>query len=215
NKPGLILSILGTALEVASRSGEAAVTDVLARLAKLRELIPIVENSHEFEGRAKLLERAVFYAGHYDQAEYLQLFITCFLQLVETPSKNSAPALANVAGQSLRSLRKLGLRQEVERLLHKISERITQGRNLAALRESQAWLNWLDSLRTLLQVAAGWMYFNRPEEALPTLQETRQSLFTPSGDIPGAMHSKLASTYAQTLACMQPEEALSRLEELL
>lgn len=213
-KPKEQQRVLAAALELAPRVNEAFTVDLLAQLISLRDSLIVVQDSHELEQRAKLLERALFLAAHFDRVEYLQQLVAGFTQLLETQrGDNAAQALDTLAGQCLRGLRKLGLREEIGSLLQRMTDIIMQGQSLKALRERQG-ANWVHSLRTLLQIAGGWLYFNRPEQAVPILDEASTLLFDENAISQAVFRARLACGYALTLGQAPPEMALKRLEEL-
>ncbi|MBL8795895.1 MAG: hypothetical protein JNM56_18480, partial [Planctomycetia bacterium] len=213
-KPKEQQRVLAAALELAPRVSEAFTVDLLAQLLAARDSLTVVQDSHELEQRAKLLERALFLAAHFDRVEFLQQLVASFMQLLESQrGDNAAQALDTLAGQCLRGLRKLGLRDEIGSLLQRMTDIVMQGQSLKALRERQG-ANWVHSLRTLLQIAGGWLYFNRMEQAMPILDEARGLLFDENAISQAVFRAKLACSYALTLGQAPPELALKRLEEM-
>jgi cellulose synthase operon protein C len=215
-KPWEKLRLMHAALELAPRLREDYVISIVARLVAMRDAIATVEDSHDLEMRAKLLERALFLAGHYDRAEYLQQLVNSFIHLLSVQKGDmAAQALEPVAGQSLRCLRKLGLREEIDSLLQKMTDLIMQGDSLPAMRNRfKAADQWVTPLRTLLHIASGWFYFGRNEQAIPILDEARNLLFATDNKPTAVYRAGLASTYAMTLGQAPVDFALKRFEEL-
>jgi hypothetical protein len=213
-RPREVLRVMMTAFELAPRLSEKVTVEVLGQLVKMREAVVVVQDLHELESRAKLLERALFLAAHYDRAEYLQQLVNSFVQLLETQrGDNAAQALDALAGQCLRGLRKLGLREEIDGLLQRMTDLVMQGQELANLRQ-RLKDQWANTLRTLLQIASGWLYFGRTEQAMPVLEEARRLLFEEDSKLAPVFRTKLACRYAETLGQLPVELALKRFEEL-
>src|SRR5262249_13618379 len=135
-----------------------------------------------------------------------------FLKLVQSQKgEEAARALDGLASQSLRGLRKLGLRDETDRLLQQMAQMIIQGQDMTALRRKHD-KNWPTMLRTLLQIAAGWFYFGRNDKAMPILAEAYETLY--SDDLAAPERTKLACAYATTLGQAPVELALHKLGEM-
>jgi hypothetical protein len=213
-RPREVLRVMMTAFELAPRLSEKFTAEVLGQLVKMREAVVVVQDLHELESRAKLLERAIFLSAHYDRAEHLQQLVNSFVQLLETQrGDNAAQALDALAGQCLRGLRKLGLREEIDGLLQRMTDLVMQGQELASLRQ-RLKDQWANTLRTLLQIASGWLYFGRTEQAMPVLEEARRLLFEEDSKLAPVFRTKLACRYAETLGQLPVELALKRFEEL-
>src|SRR5207253_2972142 len=104
------------------------------------------------------------------------------------------------AGQSLRSLRKLGMRDEIHRMLQAMTQVVMQGQDFDALLRKHA-NDWPEVLRSLLYLSAGWLYFGQLDKAMPVLNEARTRLITTDPGVPAAKqwhqeYTKLARTYA-------------------
>src|SRR5262249_7042836 len=121
--------ILATALELAHRLGEAFARDVLSRVG------PTLDQYGGMppERQGRLLEEGLFLAAHFDQGAYVQNFVARFHQLLETQvGPDTITALEPLLGQCFRGLRKLGMRDEISRLLEQMAEvvlRSQEGKN--------------------------------------------------------------------------------------
>jgi hypothetical protein len=129
-----------------------------------------------------------------------------------------------LAEECFRGLRKLGMRDEIDRLLTQMAQRLLQGRDLQALDSDDAAEN-LAALRALLHVADGWFYFGREKQAVRVLNLARTVLLrrgheeSPAdislgGNVPREQRTLLACTYATVLTRAPAGLAQSRLEEL-
>ncbi|HZU34835.1 MAG TPA: hypothetical protein VFA18_02940, partial [Gemmataceae bacterium] len=199
--------ILVAALELAPRLGETFACrlfdPVLSALAKLEAPLE----------RALLLEKALFLAAHFDQTNWGQKFVTQFHQVIDAAHGSElANELETLLGEVFRGLRKLGMRDEISRLLERMADLTLQGRPLRSARGTRSDKEWARLLKVLLHVAAGWFYFGQPERAWPVMEEVRQLLF--QGELIPIDQTALACAYVQVLGQATPHEAIPRLEEL-
>src|SRR5204863_467781 len=79
-------------------------------------------------------------------------------------------ALLALIGQSLRGLRRLGLRAEADHLLDRLGEWVVPGGDVAAARRRRPQA-WPATLRRLLALAGGWFYVGRDGPATAALDE--------------------------------------------
>ena len=120
--------------------------------------------------------------------------------------------------QCLRSLRKLGLRDDIGRLIDQSARLILQGQTLAQLQAS-AGSQWPGTLQTLLYLAGAWMFFGWQDRAVEILDAARTLLTSPgSRDNLAALsnlrYSELARTYAEALGHAPVDAAMRRIESL-
>jgi hypothetical protein len=212
------VQILRTALELAHRLGEAFARDVLNRVTLTLDHYADLP----LEQQGRLLENGLFLAAHFDQGAYVQTFVARFHQLLDTQAGSDAvQALEPLMGQCFRGLRKLGMRDEISRLLGQMAEVVLEGRegrnaHVATFKvktAGQTAVAWADTCQLLLHVAAGWFYFGLDSRARHILDEVRELLL--EGDLEPWKQTPLACAYAQTLGQAPVELALQRLSELL
>jgi hypothetical protein len=158
---------------------------------------------------ARLLEKGLSVAAHWDRADVARELAARFLKLVD--GRSGWEVAVAVTGQSFRSLRRLGLKADADWVLHHVAERVLQGQPLGRLRATRP-TEWPVALRMLLHAAAGWYYAGRDDQAYAVLDEARKDLFAP--ETPAQDRTKLALTYAGTLGQAPPRVALGRLEEI-
>ena len=207
--------VLRTALEVSFRLGEPFARGPFARV------LPAVDGLRpRLSRQADLLERAIHVAAHFDQPGHLREYVGRFEALLADADERSAADLEPLLGQAFRGLRKLGLRDETDRLLGRMAGLILKGRGVgpdgaladAAERTGPGAVRWSRSLRLLLHVAAGWHHLGQPDRARPVLDEARTLLI--QGDLPPLDQTALAVAYAGSLGQAPPADALPRLAEL-
>ncbi len=222
--PEVRARVLRTALDQGPRVGEEFAAEMLALTPAAFDALPPPPGAVEFGEQADLLEKGLFVAAHFDRKEYVQQLVTRFGRLLQ--AQRDAPtvqSLDSLAAQSFRGLRKLGMQQEIDKLLHLMAEVLLRGRDLSAV-EDAAWrANQPTALRALLHVAAGWYYFGRDAEAETVLKAARASLLAPpkAKDNRPSLSGReviertdLACAYAAALSQAPVEVAQKRLEEL-
>src|SRR5207237_5355273 len=131
------LRVLAGALELASRIGATAAAELLAQVGPALDATAASTDPAVVDHKAILLERAFFFAAHYDRPELVRTFADRLGELLLAPAGRSAlDPVGSLVGQSLRSLRKLGLKDQTERLLQQIAEAALGGRSLEQARSS-------------------------------------------------------------------------------
>jgi hypothetical protein len=214
------LRVLAGALELASRVGEAAVVEILAQVAPAFDAVGAAPDPRVAENMAILLERAIFFAAHYDKPDLVRAFADRLGNLLHAPAGRSAlDAVGSLVGQTLRSLRKLGLKDQTERLLDQIVQAALGGRTMEQTRAAVPGREWQQTLRLLLHLAAGWLYFDRPEQARPILDAARAWILNPTKklndpDRPAPQYVALVNAYIAAAGQTPLDDALGRIEEL-
>jgi hypothetical protein len=196
--------VLKTVLAVAPRLGEAFALEILGQFdAAWAE-------THDVEIQADLLDNALLLAAHFDQSALVQRFVAKYHEFLKKDQAEIARHGEALAGHCFRGLRKFGLRDEIEVLLHELAAALTQGGSPAELRRRQGWPALLG---TLLHVAAGWFFFHKDEEAVRLLEEARLVLY--GNTLSREDATKLACRYASTLGQAPVDVALQGIEEML
>ena len=202
--------ILDRALERGPLLGAAFAGDLLSRVE------PILDQTKELKAQAQILEKALYLAAHFDQTGLAQRFVTrieCLL--TEQKEAEVFKVMDTVLDACLSGLRKLGMRDEIDRLLRLLTGLLQPRQELiASLTETKGVPNNLRSqpLQVLLHVAAGWFYFGHNDLAWPIIDQAREVLF--QGNLIPVDQTALACVYARTLGEAPIDEALPRLVEL-
>ena len=200
--------VLGTALEVGFRLGESFATGVLGRV------LPTVRHLPDRTPRATLLERGLRLAAHYNQADHVARFVEALVGLIDEAGEGSAVTLEPVLRQSFRGLRKLGMRDEIGRLLDRTAG-VILGDAPVADPSSRSGLGSQAHgrrLRLLLHVASGWFESGQADRAWPILDETRTLLL--EGDLIAVDQTALACGYVRALGLAPAASAVPRVAEL-
>jgi hypothetical protein len=212
--------ILRTALEVAPLIGEEFAREMLDQALPAYDALPALDSLPEdrklaaLEEQAKFLEKALFTAAHFGRVEHLPRLVSRFQKMLQTQrGPHAIESIEKLAGQCFRSLRKLGMRDEIDRLLTQMADVVLEGRPLDALVRK---LNFKEdnaaALKVLLHIATSWYYFGRDQQADPVLQTIRAVLFKAA--YPPLKQRDLACAYARTVGQTTVEVAKTRLEEI-
>ena len=157
-------------------------------------------------------------AGHFDRRDLVKKLVDEFLGLIHGKKLEERYKLINVVGgQSLRVLKKLGMREEIDRLYTKLHSEVLQGFSVAELKKKHANRpeTWTSVLQTLLNLAGGWLSFGLTERAEPILLETRNELLgTHSLKLQPKEYTALAQTYVSVLGQGPSENGIARITEL-
>lgn len=216
------LLIFSTAVNLAPRCNEdwalqlvqqvPSLLDALAKLKTTRDDMAKLANE-----QTKLLERSLFAAGHFDRRELVQSLFNRFLQFVQdSDDEIRVKTINDIARECLRSLRKVGLKDEINHFLKHITEVVTQNKSLIALRQSSG-SKWPDVLTAMLYLAEAWQYSGAYAQAKPFLEEARTTIYNNAKDKTvkvGLSFTGLVRTYVSALGQGPVDEALNRIEEL-
>src|SRR5262249_24752875 len=132
--------------------------------------------------QALLLEKGLFLAAHFDLGQFVQEFVAAFHQLLGAQdAATAAQALEPVLGECSRGLRKLGMRDEISKLLERMAALVLRGQHVqgataldfTAVKKGQEAGAWAKTLKLLLHVANGWFYFGQQDRARHILDEVR------------------------------------------
>jgi hypothetical protein len=197
--------VLRAGLEAAPRVGEEFAKEMLDRGLPAFDALPEAADANVLEEHAKFLERALFVAAHFDRVEHIHAVVDRFARMLqEQRGVGAVKALEKLARGCFRGLRKLGMREEIDRLLAQMSEMALDDNDLGSLEPER--------LRALLLVAGEWYFFGRDSQAEPILQAARTVLL--KGDLHPRDQTPLACVYARTVGQAPVAVAQKRLEEI-
>ncbi|MFO0798944.1 MAG: hypothetical protein U0804_15865 [Gemmataceae bacterium] len=176
--------LLHESLPLAGRVGEALAAELL-------RLVPGVlaglaakpttagEPSDVLNRQGELVERAVFAAAHFGRIDLLRPVVDGFTALLRSRPEEARYKLINiVAGAFLRGLKRLGLRDEIDRFISRLQAEVLQGATPDELRKKYAARpdSWSAALQTLLTLAGGQLTFGMLDRAVPLLDVAREEL---------------------------------------
>lgn len=199
------ISALGRILPLAPRVSAAFASLML-------DLVPslLAESiaGHEFN-QGRLLRRALYVAGEIGRADAVSGLSESFVELTQWGSEELRLWLvAEVGTRSLRSLRWLGLRDDIHRVFARVGEVLPA--SSPASGPAAVLL-----LRSRLVVAAAWLTVGSDELAVPILDESRAALLGPDAlRLDPADYTRLACAYVTAIGQGPAENGLPRIAEL-
>ena len=208
--------VMDSVLEQAPRLGEEFALGVLRQAIAFYDGLPTAHDERSLASRAELLEKALIVAANFDNASQVEELVARFQRLLRTTEKHQpSHALLSLAGHCLRGLRRLGMRQEIELLLRQMEDTLLHGKSPADLKAAE-FDGRSEQIMALLNLASGWYYFGREDQAAIVVRLARSALL--SGPLPvGANRNPrtdLACTYAVTLGHAPLEFAHQHFVEL-
>lgn len=211
------LIVLQNSLRLAPRVGLDFTVELLGHLSRLMNTS--VPNSYlvTMENRklGRLFETSLFLAAHYDRPEILQELITGIFGCVIAKPDDQRYELVNYfAGRCLSGLRKVGLREEIDKLLQRFQDDILKGKSLEQLKTLYGTKPdvWADALQTMLNLAAGWMTFGLVDQAIPILETARQEIVSGS-PISVQKYTNLCRAYVSALGQGPADFGMAKIEE--
>jgi hypothetical protein len=203
---------LKAGLEVAPWVGEDFARKLLDQSIPAYDALPEQQEFAAAMEQASFLEKALSAAAHYGSDAHIRPLVARFERMLQSlRGPQALPALESLGRECFRGLRKLGMRDEIDRLLGQLADAVLEGKSLAAV-DLHKWSYGPEMLKALLQVAAGWYYLGRDRQAEPVLQAARALLL--KGELPPRQQTELACAYAQAVGQAPAEVAQERLEEI-
>jgi hypothetical protein len=209
--------VLFAALPLAPRAGESFTVELLKLVPDAMAGADPANEPARLQGR--LLERALFLAGHFGRADLVTQLVDRFLGLVAVQKEDAGVhALVNAAaGSGLRSLRKLGQKDAVDRMLQRLFAATTGGESVDRLRARYGAKpkTWYEALQAVLRLAGGWLTFGLVDRAAPAIELARAELLNPAPPgLPANATADLIRAYVAALGQGPAAFGLPRLREL-
>ncbi len=159
-----------------------------------------------------LLEKAFQAAGEFDKIPLAHLLVGQFSRLLdEVRAPAEMAGIDTLTGRVVDCLRRLGLRNEMNRILSQVMKRVLRGQELAQVRSANP-SHWPVILRMGCHIAGGWNACGKEDEAHAMMEEIRRDLYGPT--LSSRDRTALALTYSQRLGELSFRLALGRFEEL-
>lgn len=230
------IHVLCEALPLSPRVGEVFTLDLLRRAAEVLNRCRY-ERSSDARNRmpqeahtgpsdtvfqqGRLLERALLMAGLYDHSDIAQQLVDNFVRLARSYPMDARFRLINlVAGQCLRSLRRMSSQEEVSQFLQRLNDEVLEGMSLEQCRRQYAHDEtlWASGLQTLVNLSGGWLMLGQQSRAQPVLDMARRELlergqeYHRSNRVPDYVN--LAKAYIMALGNGQVTNTMPYLVEL-
>jgi hypothetical protein len=232
--------LLRTALQVATWVGEDFARRMLALAVRTYDAWPDSTTPADLIERAGFLERSLFVAGHFGLREPVPALLEGMQQLTlrfghgrdeeqrlsaldsaapRRPARGRGSrrdeeqrlsALDSLVRQSVRTLVRLSLCDELDQFLGLLASQVLEGRDVQAVDFRQP--KELPALLVLLRLAEGWFAFGWDSLAQPVMRAARSVLFGNSQQL--RIRTMLACAYASALGQVRFSEQRHGLEEL-
>jgi cellulose synthase operon protein C len=212
------IAVLSHSLRLAPRVGAEFTVELLEHLlAAMRSANPKSALAVlEIRKLGRLFESALFLAAHFDRRELLRELVDgVFAVALAKPDDQRCELVNYFAGRCLASLRKVGLRDEIDRLLLRFQDDILKGHALDQLKVLHGAKPdlWADSLQTMLNLSAGWLTFGLMEQAAPILETARAEIHD-GARFAVQPFTKLCRAYATALGQSPADFGMPRIAEL-
>jgi hypothetical protein len=214
-------ALLQEAIPLSTRVGEAFAVELLQQVpaALAGWPPPGSPETHEVaKKQGELLKRALIQAGNYDRRDLVKTLVDEFSNLIHSRKDEDRFRLINaVGGQSLREMKKLGMRDEIDRLFSRLHNEILRGASTTELRRKYASKPelWGAVLQTQLNLAGGWLMFGLTDRATPIIDEARTELLSSHVvKLPAKEYTLLAQAYVTALGQGPSELGMVRITEL-
>ncbi|VTS00045.1 hypothetical protein [Tuwongella immobilis] len=209
--------LLTQLLAIVPRVGEELALSLLQFVPETL-VAPVQPNeTNAIESQCNLLERGMTISALYDRGDVVRDLSNRFLHMLKgRPTADRAEMINRVAGDCLRNLRRLGLRDQAQAMIDEISTLILNNRPVDQVIKAEATNAW-QMVRTLLYLGSGWIDSGRAELAEPVMEEARHMLFEPAVSQPRMQplhYTQLTRAYVAALSRLPAETTLARLEEM-
>lgn len=208
--------LLKAALPLAHRVGELFAVEMIDRIPQI-----FGQNTQYDAGmlsmQAEVLERGLLLAAHYDHRELARQLLELFLASFSSSNEETRFEWASiVTRQCLRSMRKLGLRDEGAKLLQQLQSEILRGQSLEQwkVKHSGDARRWTKGLQALLSIAGGHLRYSHTDQALPIFDMAREELLTKNTKLPSVNYTAIAQSYIAAVGQGPPEFGLNQIVEL-
>lgn len=216
-QPELEVYVLAEVLPIAPRVSEQFAFELIQRVEELYKKKSPGQNPTVLAPMGKLIQRALLIAGNYERADTVKRIWPLLVQLLQTSQKSNDPNndIVQPFAQCLRSMRRLGMRDEIGALLEQAESIISKGKSLKTL-QYEAANDWKQTLNTLLHLASGWMSNGNFDKAREVL-DIAWARLSPESELKGMefpAYTTTAATYASVLGQAPIEVAIRRIEQM-
>ena len=212
---------LHEAIPLGPRVGESFTVELL-------QLVPAIlvswpprntpETQDTVKKQGELLQRSLAQAGNYDRRDIVKALLDEFSTLIHgKKDEERFKLISAVGGHSLRVLKKLGMRDEIDRFYTNLHREILRGATTIELKKRYASRPevWSGVLQTALNLSGGWLSFGLDDRAEPILIEARSELLgTQVAKLGARDYTLVARAYVTALGQGPSESGIARITEL-
>lgn len=212
------LTVLEYCVAMTGRLPSEAANDLLDKAGTALDAAGPPPDNFATEQRLRILERTLFFAAHFGRDGVAQGCLERLVGLLDGDLASTVlDATGAVLGQTIRGLRKLGLRDQAMSLIDRMNHVLLKGQDLEQARQRRPGA-WPNLLHTLLHLAAGWQYFEKDERASPILAAARGLVLRASRPkserVLPQPYVQIVCGYIVALGQGKPAEARARIAEL-
>lgn len=216
--PELRIKMLGACVPLLGRLPAEFAGTILEKVPAALTAVAKTNDTQTLETRLRLIERSVLFAGHFDRGELVPLLVEHMVRAVEADSTTAAlDASGEAIGQTLRGLRKLGLRDEAIRMLDRLESTLLRGDTIARLTQVRP-RNWPSIVSTLLPIAAGWLHFEQADRAEPIFVAARDLIrhraASPAERVPPPQYAQIVVGLIAASGFLPPKVAQGKIAGL-
>lgn len=184
---------------------------------KLISLVPeALRDKNKSSGSAlstkqgRMIERALFAAAHFDHRESIKMLAAEFATLIREQPDERYSLVNIIAGQCFRSLRKLGMKDEINGILDLLKNEIMGNKSPAELKASaNNSAEWNKIVQSLLVISNGLIGIGFIDLAAPILDIAAHDLLDPAVVRSSEDFALVANVYIA--ACGQSEATIPRI----
>jgi hypothetical protein len=175
-KPDILIKVLSELIPLSGRIGAEQAGKLLDRVVPTFTSAQKAVDDYSLESRIRLLERSLFYAGHYDRSELVPELVDLLIRILEKEDvRHILEKFSRALSQTLRNLRKFGFRDQTLVLLDRIYTAVLRNRTFDGMTAGPV-NSWAKPLVPLLNVAAGWICLDQQSKAEPILSAAERLL---------------------------------------
>lgn len=213
--------VLREALTFAPEAGEAVTLRWL-------ELVPATVTAWRADGKpgytsdslkekGELLVRAMIPAGHFGRSDILKRLIEQFMEMIKNKTPEQQFKLISVVGgQALRVMKKLGMRDEIDRFFSRLNTEVLHDGSSEQIRKEHGTSaeTWSALMQALLSLAGGWLSLGLTDQAEPILVQARKELLEKQKVALGVpQYTPLARAYVTALGQGPSQRGMARIIE--
>jgi hypothetical protein len=175
------------------------------------------------ERAVELIRLSMFHCARQHRAELMERIVVCCEKLLAESGTQyelfKRKFVADAAGECVRTMRRLGMRDRIAPLLDRMALSALRSRPLKAWHSELNPNVWSEFLRPVLNVASGWMFLGWFERCQETIRFAKNTIFNCTVDaltgVSTLNYVNLVQAYIGALGMGPTNWAIHQFEELL